>query len=555
MATNYAKHVSSKETPQSEQAKPAQVPNSAGGWSFQVDDWKRLERFLVLGAEGGTYYITERKLTRDNAEAVLRCIKADAKRTVDTVVAVSDAGRAPKNDPALFALALAAKNGATVEDRRYALDALPKVARIGTHLFTFAENVKHLGGWGRATVRAFRDWYLKKDPQDLIYQIIKYQQRGGWSHRDILRKAHPSTEDATLDAIFAYVTGKWVPDLKDPVAPEDVLARIYAVERAKKADPRTLVGLIADYDLPRECLPSEALNAPAVWEALLPRMPVTALIRNLGKMSSIGILGPLSQNENHVVGLLGKVEVLKKARVHPLQVLVALKMYAQGHGDKGSLKWTPSQRICDALDKAFYTAFKAVEPTGKRYFLGVDVSGSMSHRMSNLPLTYAEAAGAMALVIANTEPACHVKGFCDTFVDLDISPRMRLDAAVASVQRSNFGGTDCALPMLDALKNNIPVDVFVVLTDCETWAGEMHPHQALEMYRQKTGIPAKEVVVGMAGNNFTVADPDDAGQLDVVGYDTTVPEVIADFARTASRSWPPGSLGAVVDEIREMEKK
>ena len=39
------------------------------------------------------------------------------------------------------------------------------------------------------------------------------------------------------------------------------------------------------------------------------------------------------------------------------------------------------------------------------------------------------------------------------------------------------------------------------------------------------------VVVGMTSNGLTLADPNDRGMLDVVGFDTTVPAVIADFVR------------------------
>ena len=54
----------------------------------------------------------------------------------------------------------------------------------------------------------------------------------------------------------------------------------------------------------------------------------------------------------------------------------------------------------------------------------------------------------------------------------------------------DFGATDCALPMLDALEKKIPVDCFVILTDSETWAGPIHPTEALRQYRQATGINA-----------------------------------------------------------------
>jgi 60 kDa SS-A/Ro ribonucleoprotein len=109
---------------------------------------------------------------------------------VSRIVDISDQGRAPKNDPALFALALAAKLG-DVETRRAAFAALPRVARIGTHLFHFAEYVKALGGWGRGTMRAFARWYTDMEAGRLAHQAVKYQSRDGWSHRDLLRKAHP----------------------------------------------------------------------------------------------------------------------------------------------------------------------------------------------------------------------------------------------------------------------------------------------------------------------------------------------------------------------------
>ena len=112
-----------------------------------------------------------------------------------------------------------------------------------------------------------------------------------------------------------------------------------------------------------------------------------------------------------------------------------------------------------------------------------------------------------------------------------LSPRQRLDDAVRAVSRLPMGGTDCALPMVWAAQRKIDVDTFVVYTDNETWAGSVHPAQALRSYRQASGNAAKLVVVGMTSNGFTIADPNDAGMLDVVGFDTATPPVISDFAR------------------------
>jgi 60 kDa SS-A/Ro ribonucleoprotein len=114
-------------------------------------------------------------------------------------------------------------------------------------------------------------------------------------------------------------------------------------------------------------------------------------------------------------------------------------------------------------------------------------------------------------------------------VRLNISARQRLDDVVKTVSGLPFMGTDCALPMLWALENGVKADAFVIYTDSETWFGNIHPAQALREYREKTGIPAKLIVVGMVSNGFSIADPTDGGMLDVVGFDTAVPQVMNDF--------------------------
>ena len=43
---------------------------------------------------------------------------------------------------------------------------------------------------------------------------------------------------------------------------------------------------------PKELTLSEHLNDPMVWEALLERMPVTAMIRNLATMTRAGLIVP-----------------------------------------------------------------------------------------------------------------------------------------------------------------------------------------------------------------------------------------------------------------------
>jgi len=224
-----------------------------------------------------------------------------------------------------------------------------------------------------------------------------------------------------------------------------------------------------------------------------------------------------------------------------------MKTYAQGHGMKGSGKWTPVARVVDALDAAFYITFQNAPTTGKRVMLALDVSGSMGAPVFGMDyLTCRDASAAMALVTAATEPehrfvaftkgdyptqwtATHGSQYNTGLTPLTISPRQRLDDVARQIGNLPFGGTDCALPMVEALKHRWAVDAFVVFTDSETWAGNIHPAQALREYRERMGIAAKLVVVAMASNGFSIADPDDAGMLDVVGFDTATPGVLAEF--------------------------
>lgn len=516
-----------------------QIPNSAGGYAWQLDPWQRLMRFLVLGTEGGTYYISEQTLTRDNAKNALRCLAEDGPRFVKMVVDVSENGRAYKNDPANFALALAT-TAEDVETRRMALAALPRVVRTGTHLLHFAAYVDGLRGWGRGLRKAVGNWYSGKTDEQLAFQLAKYQNRDGWSHRDLLRLAHPIPNGEARKALYRWAVGA------EDVPIESLTGLVAGLEQLKRAESESqVVGLIHCYQAPREVIPTQYLTSPEVWSALLQNLGITALLRNLGNLSKVGLLVRGAGVVPEVVARITDRQTLRRGRVHPLQVLAALITYQQGHGMRGSGQWTVVPEVVDALNRAFGMSFENVTPTGKRLYLALDVSGSMAGgSVSGIPgLTPRDASAALAMITVNTERAVIIRGFQTSMVPLPIKAGMNLEAVTRTISNLPFGGTDCAQPMLDALQHNLAVDAFIVYTDSETWAGKIHPVQALREYRQKTGIPAKLIVVGMTSNGFTIADPEDAGMLDVVGFSTNTPSAITDFIT--------GHLGMGGGEIEE----
>lgn len=511
-----------------------QIENSSGAFVYKVDEWQKLDRFLILGTEGGSYYATEQKLTKENAKNVAKLIKKNGVKVVDRVVEVSLEGLAPNNDPALFVLAMASAEG-DVETRRAAYLALPKVARIGTHLFHFAQFREQFAGWGKGMRKAVERWYNEKDVDKVAFQLGKYQSRDGWSHRDLMRLAHVNPgEDAQRSTVY-----KWAVDSSsvDRGVLREASPILDAYEEIKKTDnDKRVLELVTEFNLPLEMVPTDKRNRK-VYEAMLDNFGITALIRNLGKLSELGILDSKNFSDvNRVVERLTDEDAIQKGRVHPISILISMLTYKQGHGVKGKLTWTPNAKVVDALDEAFYMAFKTIEPTGKRILIALDVSSSMGMQgwesIPNTFLTARDASAAMSMAVARTEKNYMVCGFCNTFKELNITGKQSLPQVIKTVSGLPFGSTDCSLPMTWAIQNKAKFDAFIVYTDNETnHYSSLQPATALKRYRDQMGIDAKLIVNGMVANDFTIADPNDPGMLDVVGFDASAPQIISRFIK------------------------
>lgn len=596
--------INTRRTPQSEQADPRQAKNAAGGYTFVVDDLARLHRFLTIGSTGGTFYVGEKDHTVENGQLVLDLARARPLDVVAAVREISVFGRAPKQNQSLFALAAAAKLGGQ-EGATAAYAVVPEVVRTASHLFLFTSYLAQFGGWGNGQARAVARWYLDRDADNLAYQILKYRNRNDTDHAAMLRQSHPfrwlpkhlPVDDAVeVDgvnysghrALFDWVlskksrghlssadknsnaethaarhrnrvTGTYRPNLP---------ALVSAFERIQAATSTAEVIKVIEGNrsVSWEMVPDRFINEPTVWMALLTNgVPMTALIRQLPRLTNIGVIKPLSAWTALIAEQLTDADRLTKARVHPIAVLIAQRTYASGVSPTSDTRWTPNQQIVDALDRAFYAAYGAVEPSDKRTMYALDASYSMTHPVAGVkaPLSCREAAAALMLVSAATSPNNLLTAFTadqwlrDRLVydghgnahfrqarlglrdlnehaaitPLAISPRQRLDDVLKTVQGLPWAGTDCSLPMQYALREGLEVDTFVTLTDNETWYGDIHPHQALEQYRRKTGIPARLVVVSMTANGSTIADPNDPGTLDIAGFDAAVPNLISDFSR------------------------
>jgi len=463
-----------KPTHQKTKAKTGQVKNSENGFVFRVTDEQKLLRFLILGSEGGSYYASPKKLTKENSNHIINMIKdGQGVLVASKAIEISKDGRARKNDQALYAMALVLTYG-TNEEKAYVVENLHKVARIGTHLFEFASMIKSLRGWGTTVKAAFAKWYDK--PLDkLTFQMVKYRNRNGWNHKDLLRLNHITPLDNRYSALYKYaITGEISEELKHDAD----FKFLKGFELAKMCDnEKEIISIINEYRLTEEMIGTEFRTSAKVQKALLQNLGLTAIIRSLGKFTASGLISNSDMKTlSFIEDKLTNAELIKKSRVHPLQLLDATLVYASGSGVKGNLTWKHNQRILDALDEAFYLSFGNVESTGKNIMLALDVSGSMtwSNISGSSVLTPRTASAAMAMVTARTERNYVVTAFAgggnggnggwgaSALTELNISPKMDMPKIIDSVKGLDFRGTDCALPMMHAIEKKMDIDTFIV---------------------------------------------------------------------------------------------
>ena len=313
--STYISRVVNAPTPQSEPL-VGQIKNSAGGFSFPVDDETRMRRFLILGSEGGSYYASERKLTLENTESVKRLIENNGPRAVDILTDVAVNRRAPKVTPIIYSLALVLTYG-NDETRKLAYERFSEIIRTASHLQEFASYIDNLRGWGMGLRKAVGRWYKDMPVRDFVYQTVKYRERNDWKNTDILRSAHPKKSNTLHDYMCEWITKGTMPPADEP---DFDLVRAY--ENAKNInDPKDMAYLIRENRMTMEMVPSEMMIHKEVWKAISEEMPITALVRNLATLTNHGVIAPLESQ--WVVDRINDIGV-KGGKIHPIGVFVCI---------------------------------------------------------------------------------------------------------------------------------------------------------------------------------------------------------------------------------------
>ncbi|KYC40074.1 TROVE domain-containing protein [Scytonema hofmannii PCC 7110] len=499
------------------------IQGRSGGFMFDAGIWKMLRRCLLIGTAKSTYYAGKHELTEDFVEVVRQAIAENPGRVAEEILYASD-GRAINNSAPILALVLLSM-GEAPEAKKAFCEIFPQVVRTGSHFYEWLNYTKSMRGFGKVVREAGKNWFAKEDVKGLAYQLLKYQQRHGFSNRDALRLFHvkPLTEDH--QKLFEWVVKGW--EVLPEEIPSTALAQIWWYEWLKRNPEKTNEAILQGH-LTHEMAAPVGKMEQSAWQLLFNEMPIGALLRNLGSLTEIGVLARNERaNLQRVEAVLNNKEHLRKGRIHPIDVLKALKTYQSG-GTLGRSKktWNPVDEIVEILEKSLALSFDVVQPTGKVFMHAVDVSGSMGFPIVDMGLTCCEVAATMALVTAKAEKNYMIRGFATDFRDLGINANDSFKSAVRKASNQNFGGTDASVAYDWMIKNKFKADVVCFWTDSESWAGYKHPSQALAEYRQKVNPNTKAVYITLTPYRITLVDPQDPLSWDLGGFDPGIPRII-----------------------------
>jgi len=528
-------------TPVSQPVDSRQVVNSTGGFVHVVDHWTRYKRFLSLGSAGGSYYIGEKNLTEENYECVMKCLLESPERALALLEDTVYNFKAAKLDAPVFVATLIAVNrflhdgSATAQAEANQLQStmhirLAKLLKTPTMFFMFTRYYTEFRGWSRWLRKLARTWYDVRSVSSLDYLTNKYNDRQTWTHRDMLRCAHPRiSEDFNRALMYGHLAQKI--DAKDlPFAEEFRLTHLkrelHAINKDALSDKLALAiaDVLIEKQAPWEIVPTEFLNNPAILSALIRTMEPQALVRMANRATIAGVQDAFC---NRIYAIINE----GKKKIHPYNVLVALKTYAAGVGFKGTLKWTPQRQTIDALELLLSYCFRMTVST-KKVMVAMDISGSTtSYSIAKSPLTVREGIAAMTTAHNWQYPHCDIGAFDVGFDRVNARPNgepLSFNGLMQATNAWGGGATDCSLPLLTALVAKKYYDAFIIYTDNEVNRG-YHVPKVLAEYRTKINPRAKLIVCAMIANNFTINDPADVYGMDIAGFDGTVPTAIANF--------------------------
>ncbi len=372
---------------------------------------------------------------------------------------------------------------------------------------TILEGSGH-GQGGRAVKNTVAKW-LNQNLSE--YWSIKYNGKGrGFSLADIIQTTHPVPGSEQTGKLFKYL-------ISGECGFQD--GKIYAYEQLKKAQTSVeQIRWIKEGQLPHEVVTGvcnmSRTGASELWNALVPEMPVFALIRNLNALDRAGVL---DTNRSLIEKKLTDGDILRKSKILPFRFLNAFNA-------------TPKAWVKDALRQAVELTFASLPEIPGKTAVFLDSSGSMSGE-------YLRIGSVFALALFKKTKGNGVFWLFDTAVH---DPKASLhDSILTQAERITAqGGTDTGAPVR-ALRNR--VDNIIIITDEQQNSGSPF-YKELVNYRKKYNANARAFVIDLAPYRSGMVPPADDLSHYIYGWSDQVLQYI---------SFATNGYGSMVEAIKK----
>lgn len=477
------------------------VSNPEGNEANPVNDFVYFRRALVLGYFKNFYY-TDTELLNIFVDHVNATFTEDngeiAHSILDMAFEIYENSFYLDLETLMLFFELVTETSPMYAQRVY--EYIPRF-RNSSHFLLFAKIVNMRRGWGSGLRKAVNAFYTHVPEDKLLFDILKYQQRWGISHKDVLFKAHP-----TLNAtVFNTIMG-------NPVDNDFVNTVRFLL--SGKATEKDVEHAFTHYRLSHEMINTSTLT-PEVWKILAKHkaIPLHAVLWNLGRFTRAGLF----RNKEFRNEILRVIESGTK-HMNPFDYFKAHAAYINGSGTR--MSWEPVEQIEEALLNAFLhsVANETFEYTGNVVF-ALDMSASMTWAESAFPHTNGSTAAAVALfTLLKTTPNAQVVEFTGEAAPSALNRVMNLAQVIGYARLANGGRTDHSSVIRYLIQHNVNADVLVYLTDNVQTDGN-NMSDMLKWYESKLGHSLKVINIAMTPMEYSAVFKEDGDVLELSGFD------------------------------------
>ena len=281
-------------------------------------------------------------------------------------------------------------------------------------LFTFVDLYEKIHkkkynstGWHSSMKTMISKWYNNKTIYELISEITNNNVYNNWSHKDIIKLAHVKIKDNDKNKLIKYI----VQDFKS--IDKNLFTYLYAYQHLKYIKTENeVIQYILDYNFTRDQIPSYWLNNHSIWRTLLNNMSTITLLKNLNKMTLIGLF----YNNPDIINIV--LHKLNESNdINPFQYLITLKLY----------KLLNKQMIPTILNTLDNLLQKSIINNNynlyqKKILIGVDISYNMLNTTVNgiKYLSCIELSCLLSIIFTYINKNTNIIKITDTFSDVNL---------------------------------------------------------------------------------------------------------------------------------------